>query len=79
MRRVRTSAVAAGCASAQRFPGTRRPRGVDGNTRYKADCYMKQTAYALYVRNDDLAAVFALCRETAEQEFRPVCYQGHWR
>jgi len=44
--------------------------------RYKAECYMKQTAYALFVGNDDFAGVFTLCRDTADADFRDVCYQG---
>jgi hypothetical protein len=44
--------------------------------RYKEECYVKQTAYALYVRNDDFAAVFRLCRDDADHDFRGVCYQG---
>jgi hypothetical protein len=46
------------------------------DARYKHECYVKQTAYALYVRNDDFAAVFALCRDDADAAFRGVCYQG---
>ena len=44
--------------------------------RYKGDCYVKQTAYAVYVRNDDFGAVFKLCLEDADIDFRAVCYQG---
>jgi len=44
--------------------------------RYKAECYMKQTAYALHVRDGDFGAVFALCRAGADADFRAVCYQG---
>ena len=46
------------------------------DARYKDECYVKQTAYALYVRNDDFAAVFDLCRDDADAAFRSVCYQG---
>ena len=47
------------------------------NTRYKADCSMKQTAYALYVRNDDFGAVFALPRY--DRTGVPVrVLPGHW-
>jgi hypothetical protein len=47
------------------------------NTRYKADCSMKQTAYALYVRNDDFGAVFALPRY--DRTGVPVrLLPGHW-
>lgn len=45
-------------------------------TRYKGDCYIKQTAYALYVRNDDFSVVFRLCRDAADADFRAICYQG---
>jgi hypothetical protein len=44
--------------------------------RYKSECYIEQTAYALFVRNDDFAAVFVLCRTAADPDFRDVCYQG---
>ena len=44
--------------------------------RYKADCYMKQTAYALHVRQEDFGAVFGLCRRGPDADFRTVCYQG---
>jgi hypothetical protein len=44
--------------------------------RYKHDCYMKQTAYALSVRGDDFGAVFALCAASPDVAFRPDCYQG---
>jgi hypothetical protein len=45
-------------------------------SRYKTECYLKQTAYALFVRNDDFGAVFKLCREDADADFRAACYQG---
>jgi hypothetical protein len=44
--------------------------------RYKGECYIEQTAYALFVRNDDFAAVFKMCREEADETFRTVCYEG---
>jgi hypothetical protein len=44
--------------------------------RYKAECYLKQTAYALYLVNGDFGAVFKLCRETGDAAFRGVCDQG---
>jgi hypothetical protein len=44
--------------------------------RYKHECYMKQTAYALYVRDDDFGAVFAMCAASPDVRFRPDCYQG---
>jgi hypothetical protein len=44
--------------------------------RYKGECYAEQTAYALLVRNDDFGAVFRLCRNVADSDFRDQCYQG---
>jgi hypothetical protein len=44
--------------------------------RYKEECYLEQTAYALYVRNDDYVAVFRLCRDEADEAFRAACYEG---
>jgi hypothetical protein len=44
--------------------------------RYKGECYIEQTAYALFVRNDDFGAVFRMCREDADETFRTVCYEG---
>jgi hypothetical protein len=44
--------------------------------RYKHECYMKQTAYALFVRDDDFAAVFRMCAATADVGFRDDCEQG---
>jgi len=44
--------------------------------RHKGDCYVKQTAYAVYLSNDDFGAVFRLCRDDADLDFRAVCYQG---
>ena len=44
--------------------------------RYREECYREQTAYALYVRNDDYAAVFRLCRDEADEDFRAACYEG---
>ena len=37
---------------------------------------MKQTAYALFVRDDDFGAVFELCAASPDVAFRPDCYQG---
>jgi hypothetical protein len=37
---------------------------------------MKQTAYALFVRDDDFGAVFAMCAASPDVRFRPDCYQG---
>lgn len=44
--------------------------------RHKHECYMKQTAYALMVRNDDFEAVFRLCARSADRGFRSDCYEG---
>jgi hypothetical protein len=44
--------------------------------RYKHECYMKQTAYALFVRDYDFGAVFAMCAASPDVRFRPDCYQG---
>ncbi len=46
---------------------------LDG--RYRKMCLQKQTGYALYVRDDDFAAVFELCAEV-EDRFQPACHQG---
>jgi hypothetical protein len=46
------------------------------HARYKAECYVKQTAYALHVSRDDFAATFRICRRDADAEFRAACYQG---
>jgi hypothetical protein len=43
--------------------------------RYREMCYQKQTGYALYVSDDDFAAVFGLCG-AIERAFRPACHQG---
>jgi hypothetical protein len=43
--------------------------------RYREMCYQKQTGYALFVRDDDFAAVFELCGEI-EPAFRAACNQG---
>ena len=45
-------------------------------SRYKGECYVKQTAYALYVHNGDFGAVFRLCQDESDIEFRAVCHQG---
>jgi hypothetical protein len=44
--------------------------------RYKRACYEKQTAFAVYVDNDDFARVFTLCATTPDVDFRDDCYQG---
>ncbi len=44
-------------------------------TRHKHSCYIKQTAYVLYLR-DDFAAAFRTCARSPDVAFRPSCYQG---
>jgi hypothetical protein len=44
--------------------------------RYKHECYMKQTAYALFVRDDDFGAVFRMCAGSPDVAFRDDCQQG---
>jgi hypothetical protein len=44
--------------------------------RYKPACYEKQTAFAVYVLDDDFAGVFALCAATPDVDFRDDCYHG---
>jgi hypothetical protein len=44
--------------------------------RYKHECYMKQTAYALFVRDNDFAAVFRMCAASPDLAFRDDCEQG---
>ena len=46
------------------------------DTPYKDECYIKQTAYALLVSHEDFGAVFRLCRDHADADFRTVCYEG---
>ena len=43
--------------------------------RYRAMCYQKQTGYALFVRDGDAEAVFALCAGV-ERAFRAPCEEG---
>jgi hypothetical protein len=44
--------------------------------RFKRECYLKQTAFAFYVRDSDVAAVFAMCAATADSGFREDCDEG---
>ncbi len=44
-------------------------------TRYKTQCYRRQTSYALKTQGNDFAKVFDLCAKV-EGDFRPACYQG---
>ena len=43
--------------------------------RYKTQCYERQSTYALFVNDGDVAAVFALCAQ-AERGFRSACRRG---
>ena len=43
--------------------------------RYKAQCYERQSTYALFVSDGDFAKVFALCART-ERSFRGACRRG---
>jgi hypothetical protein len=43
--------------------------------RYKAQCYERQSTYALFVSDGDFAAVFGLCAG-AERDFRSDCRRG---
>lgn len=45
------------------------------SARYKQQCYLMQTSYALQVENYDFAQVFGLCKATAEP-YRATCYQS---
>ncbi len=44
-------------------------------TRYRDECYGRQSTYALFVNNGDFATVFALCAKT-ERAFRGACARG---
>ncbi len=44
-------------------------------TRYKVECYDRQSTYALHVSNGDFDAVFRLCART-ERAFRGACNRG---
>lgn len=48
---------------------------TDVEERYKTQCYLRQTAYALKTRDNDFAVVFALCAEL-EEGSSPACYRG---
>lgn len=43
--------------------------------KYKEQCYLMQTSYALQVENYDFDKVFALCRDTP-MAYRATCYQS---
>ncbi|HLL57449.1 MAG TPA: hypothetical protein VK359_05945 [Rubrobacteraceae bacterium] len=43
--------------------------------KYKPQCYLMQTSYALETLGNDFQKVFELCG-TVESEFRPTCYQS---
>jgi hypothetical protein len=49
---------------------------TDVQTRYKDQCYKRQTLYALHTQGYNFAKVFNLCATAAEDNFRPSCYQG---
>lgn len=44
-------------------------------TRYKNECYQRQTSYALQTQGNNFSKVFDLCR-TVEDDFQLSCYQG---
>jgi len=44
--------------------------------RYKNSCYRYQVGYALNLYENNFRKVFELCSTTAEEDFRPVCYEG---
>lgn len=48
---------------------------TDVEKKYKPQCYLMQTSYALETQDYDFQAVFDLCG-TVEGEFRPTCYQS---
>ena len=48
---------------------------TDVENKYKTQCYLMQTSYALETQNYDFKKVFDLCG-TVESEFRPTCYQS---
>jgi hypothetical protein len=43
--------------------------------KYKEQCYMMQTSYALEIENYDFTKIFDLCG-SVEEEFRTMCYQS---
>jgi hypothetical protein len=45
------------------------------DTRYKQQCYLMQTSYALQNNGYDFPAVFKMC-DNIEVAFRPTCYQS---
>lgn len=45
------------------------------DTRYKTQCYKRQSLYILGTQNSNFAKVFDVCGQ-AEEDFRPACYQG---
>lgn len=44
-------------------------------SRYKDECYQRQTSYALEQQGNNFTKVFDLCAKV-EHRFRPACYQG---
>ncbi len=45
------------------------------DTKYKGQCYLMQTSYALQVENYDFAKVFSLCSQI-EPDFKNTCFQS---
>jgi hypothetical protein len=45
------------------------------DSKYKEQCYMMQTSYALNTQDDDFGKVFELCG-AAEEDYRSTCYQS---
>jgi hypothetical protein len=48
---------------------------TDVELQYKSACYRLQSAYVLQTQGNNFGKAFGLCA-TAEQGFRPACYQG---
>jgi hypothetical protein len=44
-------------------------------SKYKTQCFVMQTSYALRTQGNDFGKVFELCA-TVEDEYRPTCYQS---
>lgn len=45
-------------------------------SKYKEQCYLMQTSYALQQNNYDFAKAFTLCRDVADKDFANICYQS---
>ena len=48
---------------------------TDAESKYKEQCYVMQTSFALRTQGGDFGKVFDLCAE-AEEDFRATCYQS---